>query len=91
MGEILTVTEKKVLQVLADAWPDSCLYTRGIMCRASLERLQTRRAVKALVRKGLAELVRGLFDDDGKVAGSGYASTPAGRALISKDGGSAQK
>jgi len=33
--------------------------------------------------KGLAEYVRGLFDDDGMAAGSGCCATKAGAALIS--------
>lgn len=39
--------------------------------------------VRSLARKGLAEYVRGLFTEDGEVAGSGYSATYEGALLIS--------
>ena len=51
------------------------------MVETKLEKTQVRRSVRSLARKGLAEFVRGLFDDDGMVAGSGYCCTRAGKEL----------
>lgn len=51
---------------------------------AELEVSQVRRAVRALTRKGLAAYERGLFDEDGMVAGSGYRATQAGKDLIER-------
>lgn len=50
---------------------------------------EVRRIVRQLARKGMAELYRGLFTDDGMLCGSGYCITPAGRAALSviKEGG----
>lgn len=77
--------EKKVLTMLAehyDAWEGRCVYTRTIAKETELTIEQARRSVKALVRKGLAEYHRGLFDDDGMVAGSGYCASKEGALLV---------
>lgn len=77
--------EKKVLQVLADAFPNdeaNCLYTRHVAKETGLTIPEARRSLKALVRKGLAQYVRGLFDEDGMVAGSGYCATMDGALLL---------
>jgi DNA-binding transcriptional MocR family regulator len=81
--------ERRVLKVLADGY-DSGWYGEGSQCyffryiakELKLEITQVRRACRALARKGLAEYVRGLFDDDGMVAGSGYCATKEGALLI---------
>lgn len=39
---------------------------------------QVRRAVRALARKGFLELAKGLFTDEGTLAGSGYGPTRRG-------------
>ena len=44
-----------------------------------------RRAVRALVRSGHAELVRGLMDDEGMLAGSGYSITRQGIAYAASE------
>jgi len=62
-----------------------CIYTRVIADEAKLSFKDARGGVRALVRKGLAEYHRGLFDDDGMVAGSGYCISRAGRELIAKE------
>jgi hypothetical protein len=41
-----------------------------------------RRACRSRAKKELAEFLRGLFDEDGMVAGSGYGATLKGAALI---------
>jgi DNA-binding MarR family transcriptional regulator len=82
--------EKQALLALAcvsqAGW---CLSFKGIADRSSLEPHQVRRTVRALARKGLAEFHRGLFDDEGSVAGSGYCCTDQGQALAAEIGGEA--
>src|SRR5665811_2116021 len=51
---------------------------RGLCDKTQLDRKIVRRACRALKRKGLAEYGRGLWTEDGEVAGSGYAATQAG-------------
>lgn len=77
--------EKKVLEVLSEEFSDEakCFYFRSIVSKTGLELKQVRRACRSLARKGLAEYVRGLFDDEGMAAGSGYCATEDGAALIS--------
>jgi hypothetical protein len=43
---------------------------------------EVRRIVRQLARKGLAEFYRGLFDDEGRLCGSGYCITDAGRLAL---------
>lgn len=76
--------ERAVLKELAEYWnhDSNCLYTRTVAKEAKITEAQARRALKALVRKGLAEYVRGLFDEDGMVAGSGYCATYEGALLV---------
>lgn len=82
--EKITISDlqKKVLEELCVCEEGYCMYFRSIASHTKLEERQVRLACRALKRKGLAEYVRGLFDDDGMVAGSGYAATDAGRKLI---------
>jgi hypothetical protein len=47
-----------------------------------LPRHHVRRAVRGLARKGFAKYARGLWSDDGRPAGSGYALTDAGLAFV---------
>ncbi len=82
----ITENERKVLEVLledSDIWGEKCLYLSWIEEEAKLDRKSVQAACKTLRAKGFAEYHRGLMDDDGKVAGSGYCLTRAGRALIS--------
>ena len=48
------------------------------IARKGLPLPQVRRAVRALARKGVAVYGRGLFTEDGEVAGAGYALTLVG-------------
>lgn len=73
--------EKAALLVLDEQPEDICIYTRTIAREANLDFQQAKRSVRALVRKGLAELVRGLMTDEGYLAGSGYRLTPQGNEL----------
>lgn len=52
--------------------------------RNSSETAEVRRVVRQLARKGYAQFVRGLFDDDGAMCGSGYCITPDGIAALAK-------
>ena len=42
------------------------------------DRARIRRACRSLARKGLAEYMRGLWTEDGEMAGAGYGITKAG-------------
>lgn len=72
--------EKKALKVLANRYHTDghYLYFRYIAEYSGLDLKQVRTAVRSLARKGLARFARGLFDDEGMVAGSGYCATPEG-------------
>lgn len=78
--------EQKVLSVLAQGveYDFGFLGFAGIMSRTHLDRKAVRRACRSLARKGLAVYERGLWNDDGDPAGSGYCSTEAGRDLMGK-------
>ena len=55
----------------------------------TMPRKRVRVVVRQLARQGLAEYAKGLFDEYGKVAGSGYATTILGNIVaqvISDDG-----
>jgi DNA-binding MarR family transcriptional regulator len=65
-------------------YDQDCTYFRYIAKNTGLEERQVKRSVRSLARKGLAEYVRGLFDEDGFVAGSGYRATELGRKLGDK-------
>lgn len=64
------------------------VYFRTIAAETGLRPDQVRRSVRSCARKGLLVLVRGLFDDEGLVAGSGYGLTPAGVSFAKATGGS---
>ena len=86
----LNDTEKRVLRALAEEWNEemNCYYFRTIATTVNesgnpkVDLKIVRRACRSLRRKGLAEYQRGLFNDDGEVAGSGYCATRAGAELI---------
>lgn len=76
----LNANEERVLRSLAENTS-----THGEMC-CSFKHLAdneadiklVRRGCRALRRKGLAEFYRGLMNEDGEVAGSGYCISPLG-------------
>ena len=84
--ERINENEKKVLTHLLTIYDNdgSCTYFRFIAAGTKLEIKQVRRACRSLAKKGLAEYVRGLFDDEGFTAGSGYCATEKGRELGDK-------
>ena len=75
--------EKKVLSDLLIIYADdaNCIYFRFIAEHTKLTIKEVKRACHSLAKKGLAEYVRGLFDDEGFTAGSGYCATEAGMKL----------
>ncbi len=72
----LTYNEKVALSAWQDT-PEFILPFRSIGDRSGLEPGLVRRTVRSLARKGCVELGTG-FDDDGYIAGRGYALTGAG-------------
>jgi predicted transcriptional regulator len=64
---------------------DMCVPFAPIMSTTGLDRKHVRRCIRGLARKGLAEYFRGLFTEDGEMAGAGYCITREGRALVEKD------
>jgi Mn-dependent DtxR family transcriptional regulator len=78
--------EMKALKALADArseYEDFCyLSFKGIAKRSGLDPSLVRRTVRSLARKGFAEYGRGLWTDEGEMAGSGYCCTKAGAAAL---------
>lgn len=81
--------EHKALEALFETYCNSeegaCIYSRTIASRSGLKENEARNAVRALVRKGLAEYHRGLFDDEGMVAGSGFCLSKEGAELMEKE------
>ena len=75
--------EKKVLIHLLTLYGEdaNCTYFRFIVEGTGLTLKEVKRTCHSLAKKGLAEYVRGLMDDEGFVAGSGYCATEAGRKL----------
>lgn len=81
MTKPLTNSEAKVLECLRDRRHDdcgNCLPSGFIASLTDLSLLQARRAVKSLQRRGYAELIRGIFNDEGQICGSGYCCTREG-------------
>lgn len=80
----LNSVEGLVLRELADWYSDDacCRYFDSIALETGLARAEVRRAARSLARKGLAAYERGLFDDGGRVAGSGYRCTLVGRSHV---------
>src|SRR5258708_5451816 len=83
MAEIrISEREKKCLIALYHQLEYSdkgnCAYARAVAKTTGLEVNEARNALRSLMRKGLVEYHRGLFNDDGFVAGSGWRCSPAG-------------
>lgn len=74
--------ERKVLEVLAEEWDEMAYYFRAIVKHTGLDLKQVRRACRSLAKKGYAEYRRGLFNEDGMAAGSGYSATREGALLV---------
>jgi hypothetical protein len=84
----MSPNEMKVLGALAEAYSDyedfCFLSFAGIAARSDIDPKLIRRTVRSLARKGLAKYGRGLWTDDGEMAGSGYACTKEGSLALSR-------
>ena len=79
--------ERKALKSLAKVPEEGyCKFFSTIAKDTGLTKKEVRRAVRSLSKKGLAEYIRGLLDEDGSPGyfGSGYAATRAGVSFISE-------
>jgi len=82
----LTDNDIAVLRAMEMRSPDFGFMSFGAIARDSgVDRKAIRRIVRKLARYGLAEFSSGLWTDDGRPAGAGYAITSAGRAEIPFD------
>ena len=80
-------TEKAYSVLMAEvlmALDDYCLSVRAIMNACGLPEQVCRGFLKEAVECGFAEYHRGLFDEHGRVAGSGYRITLAGADFVRK-------
>lgn len=81
--------EMKVLRFLfnrgIDSYFDDFLFFgfAPIARGTKLKRNEVRRACRSLTRKGLARFQRGLWNEDGGPAGSGYGATRAAKDVLS--------
>lgn len=72
-----TDDHRKVLESL-NKDPDLAYYYRHVEKDTGFDRAKCEGLMKELRKKGYAQYVTGLFDDDGQTAGSGFAITPSG-------------
>lgn len=63
-----------------------CVPFNPLTAATGFDRAKTRRLVRLLARKNLAEYWRGLCTDDGDFAGAGYCVTDAGVAFLEEKG-----
>ena len=82
----LSEIDKKILDIFMEKCSsygeDTCLNTKDIIFYSSLIEKEVRISCKKLSNYGLIKYVRGLMDDEGRVAGSGYYITYEGRSLM---------
>ena len=79
---VLTETERAVLLAMDDLWSDEfCGPFVSLQRETGLDRRTVRKACRSLAERGLARYMRGLFDDDGRVAGAGYGLTRTGSEM----------
>jgi len=83
----LSPVNLKVLKALNDSSGDFCFQSFAtLMKETGLDRKVVRRACRFLARRGYAEFARGLWTDEGEVAGSGYAATKEGLKYVRTQG-----
>ena len=70
----LTEIERRVMDQMSDEW---AWHTATVAAEAGLTKAETLVAQRGLASKGLARFQRGLLDEDGTAAGSGYFLTRA--------------
>jgi hypothetical protein len=77
----------RVLRALSETtrpFGEYCVPFKTIGYEAEINDVRTvRRITRHLARKGFAQYWRGLWTDEGEVAGSGYCITPEGIAALS--------
>jgi hypothetical protein len=83
LAEASTALQRAILNALA-AVPDEgwCVGLRGLSGRTGLSREVCRAIVADLRAAGLASYHKGLWSDDERPAGAGYAITQAGLTLL---------
>ena len=80
MGVKVSDNEMVALGAFAEIYDTdmNCLTFDWLHRETGIPRHMVRRIVRSLARKGLTILCRGMVDDNGKLAGSGYIATKAG-------------
>lgn len=79
----MSAREEQALRGFANTDEDfGFLSFKEIARRSKLDIRHVRRTVRSLARKGLLKYARGLWTEDGEVAGSGYALTREGREFL---------
>lgn len=82
----------RVLSALAEntrPYGEYCAHFKTICRESGIDDVRmVRRITRHLARKGFAEYHRGLWTDEGEVAGAGYCITPCGYSALSKASGS---
>lgn len=75
---------KSLVEVQEEGW---CKFFATIKADTGLTKKEVRRAVRALSKKGFAEYVKGLLDEDGDPGyfGSGYCATRAGINFLTEN------
>lgn len=81
----LSSEQKVVLKALAEVFsPYEGFTYRGFKSlseRTMIRKARVRVVTRQLARKGLAEYAKGLFNEDGQVAGAGYSVTALGNVV----------
>lgn len=80
--------ERRALAALlrdTDTWGENCRPNSWLADTSGLSEKENRAALKSLVSRGYAEMLKGLTDDEGKLCGSGYHITSEGRDAILAD------
>lgn len=83
----LSAEQQSVLRILyddTDAFGENCLYFRTIAKQTELDLEVAARAARSLKADGLAQYRRGLFTEDGRCAGAGYAITAQGVGVMAE-------
>ena len=84
---MVAVNEKegKVLEFFSEELQDDHFSPFApIASYTRLNRKEVRRACRSLRKKGLAEFMQGLWNEDGEPCGSGYRATREGLEIVRK-------
>ncbi len=80
----LPVGGRRILEALYQLEEGWCMNFRLFERETGCAKAEVRRACRAMKEAGLLFFARGLMDEDGQVAGSGYGLTDVGRAKFSE-------